>query len=186
MAALTASFDAPQRPGEIQQVPAKAATKFFAGGIIAIDATGWAVPAADTAGLDVIGRCEKDVDNSAGANGDLNVPVRRGCFRWNNSGTNTLTKAHVGRTVFAEDDNTVASTTTNKIVVGTLQEVDSVGAWVDTLHAPTAARTVTLTSTDGTAAAASANLANLAAEAEKIGDDVRALHAALKLQGLIA
>lgn len=35
------------------------------------------------------------------------------------------------------------------------------------------------TSTNGTAAAASASLANLAAEAEKIGDDVRALGAAL-------
>lgn len=36
-----------------------------------------------------------------------------------------------------------------------------------------------LTSTDGTAAGASASLANLAAEAEKIGDDVRAIAAAL-------
>jgi hypothetical protein len=36
-----------------------------------------------------------------------------------------------------------------------------------------------LTSTNGTAAAASASLANLAAEAEKIGDDVRAIAAAL-------
>lgn len=35
------------------------------------------------------------------------------------------------------------------------------------------------TSTDGTAAAASASLANLAAEAEKIGDDVRSIRAAL-------
>lgn len=51
---------------------------------------------------------------------------------------------------------------------------------------------VTATSTDGTAAAASASLANLAAEAEKIGDDVRAtivlvnaLRAALVEKGLI-
>lgn len=36
-----------------------------------------------------------------------------------------------------------------------------------------------LTSTDGTAAGASASLPNLAAEAEKIGDDVRAIAAAL-------
>lgn len=38
-----------------------------------------------------------------------------------------------------------------------------------------------LTSTDGTAAAAAADLAALAAEAEKIGDDVRAVHAAALL-----
>lgn len=41
------------------------------------------------------------------------------------------------------------------------------------------------TSTNGTAAAASANLANLAAEAEKIGDDVRALGAALATPALV-
>lgn len=40
-----------------------------------------------------------------------------------------------------------------------------------------------LTSTDGTAAAA-ADLAALKAEAEKIGDDVRAIHAKLVLSGL--
>ncbi|MFA6289934.1 MAG: hypothetical protein WC661_21330 [Opitutaceae bacterium] len=38
-----------------------------------------------------------------------------------------------------------------------------------------------LTSTNGTAAAAAADLAALAAEAEKIGDDVRAIHAAALL-----
>lgn len=48
------------------------------------------------------------------------------------------------------------------------------------------ASVVALTSTDGTAAAASASLANLAAEAEKIGDDVRAIHAALVAQGILS
>lgn len=48
------------------------------------------------------------------------------------------------------------------------------------------ASTVDLTSTDGTAAAASTDLAALAAEAEKIGDDVRAIHAALVAQGILA
>lgn len=42
-----------------------------------------------------------------------------------------------------------------------------------------------LQSTNGTAAAASASLANLAAEAEKIGDDVRAIHAALVAAGIL-
>ena len=41
------------------------------------------------------------------------------------------------------------------------------------------------TSTDGTAAAASASLANLAAEAEKIGDDVRKLGTALATPALV-
>jgi hypothetical protein len=42
-----------------------------------------------------------------------------------------------------------------------------------------------LTSTDGTAAAAAANLAGLAAETEKVGDDVRAIHAALVAAGIL-
>lgn len=50
----------------------------------------------------------------------------------------------------------------------------------------TAQASVVLTSTNGTAGAASASLANLAAEAEKIGDDVRAIHAALVSAGIIA
>ena len=45
---------------------------------------------------------------------------------------------------------------------------------------------VALTSTNGTAAAASASLSDLAAEAEKIGDDVRAIHAALVTAGFFA
>ncbi|MDF3058031.1 MAG: hypothetical protein K0R17_2246 [Rariglobus sp.] len=42
-----------------------------------------------------------------------------------------------------------------------------------------------LQSTNGTAGAASANLAGLAAEAEKIGDDVRAIYALLLAAGLV-
>ncbi len=53
-------------------------------------------------------------------------------------------------------------------------------------HAPVKMVVVAaFTSTNGTAAAASGSLANLAAEAEKIGDDVRALGAALSTPALV-
>ena len=45
---------------------------------------------------------------------------------------------------------------------------------------------VAVTSTNGTAAAASANLAGLAAETEKVGDELRALIASLQAAGIIA
>lgn len=45
---------------------------------------------------------------------------------------------------------------------------------------------VILTSTNGTAASASADLAALAAETEKVGDDVRAMHAALVTAGFLS
>jgi len=51
--------------------------------------------------------------------------------------------------------------------------------------APIARQGLDATSTAGTAAAASADLSALAAETEKIGDDVRAILAALKSVGLL-
>ena len=56
-------------------------------------------------------------------------------------------------------------------------------AIVDTLFAEMGTQ-VTLTSTNGTAAAA-ADLAALKVETEKIGDDVRAIHAALVTRGIL-
>ena len=57
---------------------------------------------------------------------------------------------------------------------------------LDVLEPAKVATVVALTSTDGVAAAASANLSGLAAESEKIGDDVRAIHAALVSAGIIS
>lgn len=172
--------------GEIVQYPVAAATTIYAGTIICLDASGNAKPAANTAGLRVIGRAEDDVDNSAGAAGDLKVNIRREIFRWNNSATNVLAAADKGKLCYVEDDNTVGSTGTNKVIAGRVHDVDTDGVWVDVReHASRVPGAVTLTSTDGTAAAASASLANLAAEAEKIGDDVRAIHAALVVLGIL-
>lgn len=57
---------------------------------------------------------------------------------------------------------------------------------IDIIEPSKVATVVALTSTDGVAAAASGNLSGLAAEAEKIGDDVRAIHAVLVAAGLIS
>lgn len=56
---------------------------------------------------------------------------------------------------------------------------------LDVLEPAKVVTVVALTSTDGVAAAA-ADLAALKAEAEKIGDDTRAIHAALVSAGIIA
>lgn len=187
MAALTEPFNAPELPNKFFDPPVKASTKLYAGGMGATDASGWAVPASDTAGLIVHGRTEADADNSGGSNGDITCHLRKGVFGYNNSTTNALTKANVKQTVFVEDDNTVASTSTNKVVAGILEFIGDDGLCYVRLGetgTPPAPRTVALTSTDGVAGAA-ADLTALKAEAEKIGDDVRAMHAALKLQGIL-
>lgn len=90
--------------------PMKAATKIYAGGIVVSDA-GYAAPGRTATGLIALGVARKDVDNSAGANGDLLADVERGPFPFNNSGGgDAITLAHIGKDCFIVDDNTVALT----------------------------------------------------------------------------
>lgn len=175
----SAPVNTQRRPGERLYLPMAASAKIYQGTLFAKDSNGRAVRASDTAGLRVVGRAEETVDNSAGSAGDLSINGELGVFKFANSATNALTQADIGKHAVVEDDNTVASTATNKVNAGRVVAVDSDGVWVDTRYAYFGPRTVvTLTSTDGVAGAA-ADLTALKAEAEKIGDDIRALHASL-------
>ncbi len=102
-------------PGEV--IPAifsfgvAASTKIYAGAMVAINASGYAVPASADNTLTVWGRCEKAVDNTSGSNGDLQVSVRVGVFFYA-SGTSgdAITKANVGSPCYVIDDHTVGLT----------------------------------------------------------------------------
>jgi len=59
----------PQRDGIEIPLAVAASTKVEAGKIAAVNAAGYAVPAADAVGLKVIGVFAESVDNSAGGNG---------------------------------------------------------------------------------------------------------------------
>jgi hypothetical protein len=179
MAAATTPIDTPTRAGHFVYLPLAAATLIFAGTLVARNADGRAVPASDTAGLRVIGRACETVDNSAGAAGDLSINIEPGIFKFANSATAAVDADDVGKLAVVEDDNTVAETSDNKVAAGRVVEVASDGVWIDTRYAAFGLRSVpALTSADGVAAAA-ADLAALKTEAEKIGDDVRAIHAAI-------
>ncbi|HTJ78533.1 MAG TPA: hypothetical protein VL357_06015 [Rariglobus sp.] len=132
MAAATAPIDTPERQGQSRNYPVAAGVILYAGALLALSATGFAVPAANTAGLKVIGRSEQTIDNSAGADGDLDVVVKAGVFGYNNSATNPVGVADVGKTAYVEDDNTVATTATNKVKAGRIIALDDVYVWVDT------------------------------------------------------
>lgn len=166
-------------------LPVKAANKIFQGVMVAYDPANsearYADPAQAATAI-VIGVNTGDtVDNTNGAKGDLKISPEAGIFRLANDGN--LTAAHLYKRVRVIDDHTVgvpAGTDADRFA-GILVGLEGTGyAWV--LITPETAirgpQTVTLTSTNGTAAAA-ADLAALKAEAEKIGDDVRAIHAAL-------
>lgn len=128
---LTNDRNTPERNGSLVNLPVEAGTVIYAGAIVAVNAAGNAVPAADAAGLTVIGRAEAQADNSAGAAGAISITVRRGVFRYANSGASPLTAADVGQVAHVADDATVAKTTTNSIVAGKVLGVEPGGVWVE-------------------------------------------------------
>jgi hypothetical protein len=138
MAASTASRNTQRRKLAFLVVPVKAATTIYQGTLVARDANGWAVPAADAANLVVLGIAKADVVN-AGANGALSIEVERTAALFENSAAAAITQALVGRTCFVEDDNTVRGTGgTNSIKAGEVIEVSSEGVWVNVGTAPLA------------------------------------------------
>lgn len=133
MAALSADRITKSKGGSLrrQAYPVAASTTIYAGGMVCIDADGYAIPAADTAGISrVVGVAVAKVDNSAGADGDLKVVVEYdGAFLF----ATALTQAAVGRDATVSDDQTLsnAATTTNDIIVGRVLEIDGSTAWVN-------------------------------------------------------
>lgn len=124
--------DTQSRPADIENHPVAATTLISAGALVALDASGNAVNAADTAALRVIGRAEQTVDNTAGSAGDLTINVARGCFLFANSAGQAVTAAYKDKYVYVEDNETVAISSTNFIVAGRVVDVVTAGVWIDT------------------------------------------------------
>lgn len=76
MPALTADRNTPKKDGIIVEMPVAASTKIYAGSLVCANASGYVIPAADTAGLTFLGVALNAVDNSAGSNGDKTVLVQ--------------------------------------------------------------------------------------------------------------
>ena len=135
MTRATKALPTPERDGVFDSYPVKAAATIWAGTIVALDATGYAVPASKTAGLTVVGRAEETVANTAtgASDGDEQVRVKRGVFRWAKAAAETPDRASVGKDAFADDDNTVATTAANnRPKAGVFTAVDDNWAWVRT------------------------------------------------------
>lgn len=134
MSASILPISTPQKPdGDFVVVPVEAATLIPAGVLAAANAAGNLVNAADAAGLSVIGRAEDSYDNSAGPAAAIEGTARRGVFKYANSATHAVTNAQLGKTVFVEDNQTVAASSTNSIPAGICTGIDDDGGiWVDT------------------------------------------------------
>jgi hypothetical protein len=133
MSALTAENETIKGPlagdARVEELTILDAEKIWKGGMVAVDATPEVQMASDTAGLVVVGIAPASVDNTD--DGETLDPPLRGIFRMNNSETDPVAKEHIGKKCYVEDDNTVASDSTNYVAAGVVVDVDDDGVWVD-------------------------------------------------------
>lgn len=132
MTALAAARNTPERAGDVFGIPVKASTACYQGGLAVID-TGYAAPGRTATGLVAVGRFEEDADNSAGAAGAIKARIKRGVFKFANSGSSdAIAQADVGADCYIVDDQTVAKTsgTSTRSRAGIIIAVDSDGVWV--------------------------------------------------------
>jgi len=134
-AALTADRATPERSGQLVGL-VQGSNVIYAGSMVAVNASGVAVPASDATGLKVIGRAQSYSDNQTTAlySATKVVTIKRGVFRWANGGS--FTAASIGNLAYVSDDQTVttAASATYDIVAGIIVDYDAAttDVWVDT------------------------------------------------------
>ena len=132
--ALTKDRNTVRRDGVQYSDPVAAATRIFAGSLMCLNAAGYAVPGSTATTLKARGVAQEQVDNSAGAAGDLHIESRRGVFPFANSAAaDEVTRADIGSNAYIVDDQTVAKTngTATRSVAGVIRDVDSAGVWIE-------------------------------------------------------
>lgn len=119
-------------PAPLARYEMAAGTAVQHGNLVALNAEGKAVPAADAAGLTVIGVADKIVENE--------VEVASGIFAFANAGSNPVTRLDRGKTCFVKDALTVDSTGgTGKVPAGIVVDVYDGEVYVDVTPAALAA-----------------------------------------------
>lgn len=141
MTATTTTRDTPRGGGSpyAQRLSVLlAAVAVLGGTMAAINTAGYAGMAGATGfttGAVIVGRFERDCDNSAGAAGDKATEVNRGVFKFTNStSTDALSQADIGRPCYAADNQTLARTAGaggTRPYAGVVLGVESDGVWVE-------------------------------------------------------
>lgn len=134
MTALAKDRNTPRRDGIQFHDPVAASTTIYAGSLVCLNASGYAVPGSTATTLKARGVAQEQVDNSAGAAGAQEIETRRGVFPFaNSSSTDQITRADIGSTAYIVDDQTVAKTngTSTRSVAGIVRDVDDAGVWVE-------------------------------------------------------
>jgi hypothetical protein len=134
MAALTKDRNTANRDGSLVAHPVKAGAKLYAGALAVLDG-GLLAPARTATGLVAVGRCDRYVDNTGGADGAVYGNVRRkGAFLYDNLPADLVDRTMIGSSCYVVDDQTVAATAggapATRSVAGRVIDVDDSGVWV--------------------------------------------------------
>jgi len=132
MTALAADLEVTERDGVVQSAPMVATDTIYRGAIVMHNAAGFLAPAATGAGSFFAGIAEEQVTNTGSA-GDKNCKYKRtGVYLLTSSG---LAQADIGTKVYASDDQTLTTTSTNNVLVGQIVEfVSATSVWVSLEH----------------------------------------------------
>ncbi len=117
MAALTGSYDAQRKDGQLARYGLAAGAHVFKGGLVGIQVGGLVAPASDAAGEVVAGVAYEEADNTNGAAGAVSLRVQKvGSYVYGKAGA---VQGDVGKTAFVVDDNTVSTAATaNNVACG--------------------------------------------------------------------
>lgn len=113
-------------------LPVKGSTTIYQGSLVALDASGYAIPGKTATDITSVGRAEETVTNN-GADGAAMINVTRGVFVYNNTATeaNKVTAAHILKPCYIEDDQTVTMLSTGTSVAGLVVRVNDEGVAVE-------------------------------------------------------
>lgn len=134
MSALTAGRVAKEwAPGSvIRSYTQAASTQIYEGGLVVLNASGYAIPAvsgtlASGTGYRVVGvaQCSQLTTASGTANGALNIQVHTGYV--NMKADSAFAKTAIGFDCYIVDDQTVSMTSTNHSAAGAVAWVDADG-----------------------------------------------------------
>ncbi len=135
MTAATTSRQLAYRDGNTAGFSVAASTTIYAGTMIELNTSGYAVPATAGANKYYVGIALHDVDNSQGPSGASTVVVRQwGTVLLLNSSTNLISQANTGGYAYLVDDQTVDTIPTSRTPVGRIEAVDAEGVWVRLGH----------------------------------------------------
>lgn len=143
------------------------------GNLVALNGDGKAVPAADTAGLRVIGAADY-IENG-------NVEVMDGVFSFANDTMYPLTRSDRGKVAFVKDADTVTASSSNTIPAGIVVDICEGEVYLDVTPAAVRAAAGPVKQ-----AAAVADCTPAGAEPVSVEIQLNALLAALRAAGILA